>query len=77
MVKLVCDKEKREVTPEMAQSLLFIQKGMGIKNGWELPKDSPYEFKNNALIERTDTKVSRKKATRKGDPSGSKSSEQA
>ncbi len=76
-MKLVCGKDKKEVTPEMAQDLLFIQKGMGIKDGWELPKDSPYEFKDNALIERTDTKVSRAKATRKRDPGGSKSSKQA
>ena len=77
MIKLVCDKKKMEVTPEYAQRILFIQKGMGIKNGWKLPNDSPYEFKNNALIERTDTKVSRAKATRQRDPGGSKSSKQA
>lgn len=74
---LVCDKKKMEVTPEYAQRILFIQKGMGTKNGWELPKDSPYEFKNNALIERTNKRVSKAKATRKRDTSGSKSSEQA
>lgn len=55
MVTLVCGKDKVEVTPQKAQALLFIQQGMKLK-GWELPKGSPYEFKDNALIKRTDTK---------------------
>ena len=55
MVTLVCGKDKQEVAPSKAQSILYIQKAMGIK-GWELPKDSPYEFKDNALIKRADKK---------------------
>lgn len=52
---LVCGKQKLETTPEHAQSLLYIQKQMKLK-GWELPSSSPYEFKDNALIKRADTK---------------------
>lgn len=52
---LVCGKDKIEVEPSKAQSILYIQKAMRVK-GWELPKDSPYEFKDNALIKRADKK---------------------
>ena len=69
---LVSGKDKVEVTPQMAQALLYIQKGMGLK-GWELPSDSPYEFKDNALIKRTDTADRKGEKKRKGATSGNKS----
>jgi hypothetical protein len=71
MVTLVSGKDKIKVTPIKAQGLLYIQKGMGLR-GWELPNDSPYEFKDNALIKRTDKKVSKRKAKPKGDSGGRK-----
>ena len=52
---LVCGKQKLDTTPRQAESILYIQKQMRIK-GWELPKDSPYQFIDNALIKRADTK---------------------
>jgi len=76
MVTLVCDKEKREVTPEMAQDLLWIQGQMKIK-GWELPKDSPYQYIGNALIKRSNTSDCKRKAKPKRDPVGDKPSRQA
>ena len=55
MITLVCGKDKLVVHESKAQSILYIQKQMKVK-GWELSKDSPYQFIGNALIKRTDTK---------------------
>jgi len=71
MVTLVCGKDKCEVSEIKAQSLLQIQKEMKLK-GWQLPQNSPYEFKDNALIKRADTKNSKVKKRSKRDPSGSR-----
>jgi hypothetical protein len=70
-MKLVCGKQQCDISEEQAQSRLQIQKAMGLK-GWELPEDSPYEFKNNVLIKRTDTKNSPGSKKSKGDTGGNK-----
>ena len=68
---LVCGKDKQEVAPSKAQAILYIQNVMGVK-GWELPKDSPYEFINNALIKRADTKDCKPKSGKSGSRAGKK-----
>ena len=73
MVTLVCGKDKCEVSEIVAQSRLKIQKASG-HGSWELPKDSPYEFKDNALIKRTGTKDCKGKAKPKRASGGSKAS---
>ncbi len=76
MVKLICGKQKCEVSEIQAQSRLQIQRAMKIK-GWELPKDSPYEFIDNALIKRADKKDCKPKSRQKGSRSGDKASGKA
>lgn len=76
MVTLICGKEKLETDPAHAQRILHIQKEMGVK-GWELPSDSPYEFKNNALITRPGKADCKGKPSTKGDTSGSKTPRKA
>ena len=73
-VTLICGDQKDVVSPEIAQSRLQIQKVMRIK-GWELPEDSPYEFKDNALIKRTDTRDCKEEPKPKRTTGRSKSSE--
>ena len=73
---LVCGKQKLETTPKQAQSILQIQKEMK-RGGWELPKDSPYEFIDNALIKRTDKKDCKPKSKPKGDRARDKASGKA
>ena len=73
MVRLVCGKKKCEVSEIRAQSILQIQKEMKLK-GWSLPNNSPYEFKDNALIKRADNKDCKGKKKSKGDPGGSRPS---
>ena len=70
MVVLVCGDQKQETTEAHAQRLLYIQKGMNIKNGWTLPDDSPYEFKANALIKRANTGDCKRPSERKGSHGG-------
>ncbi len=69
MVVLVCGKERLETTPEHAQDLLWVQKQMKRK-GWELSKDSPYQYVNNALIKRPDTGDCKGEKSKKGDRGG-------
>jgi len=73
---LVCGKQKLETTPTQAQSILQIQKEMKLK-GWELPKDSPYQFIDNALIKRADTKDCTGSEKPKRNPPGSKAPRKA
>ena len=76
MITLVCGKQKREFSEQQAQGILYIQKQMKLK-GWELPKDSPYEFKDNALIKRANTGDCKAEAKPKASKRGDKPSEQA
>lgn len=70
---LVCGKQKIELTPRQAQAHLQIQKAMGSSGTkWELPKDSPYLFIDNALIKRTGTEDCKGKARPKRDRPGKK-----
>ena len=71
-VKLVCGEQSECFSFSVAQSLLYIRKEMNRvsiikKPGWELPEDSPYEFKDNGLIKRTNTGNSKKSAKSDGD----------
>jgi len=66
-IKLVFGDESKIFPFEYAQSLLCLRKEMNRsatikRKGWELPDDSPYEFKNNGLIKRANTKNSKKQA---------------
>ena len=45
--------------------------------GWELEKNSPYEFVNNALIKRADTKDCKGEKEPKGDPARKSTSRKA
>ena len=71
-ITLVCGKEKKEVTPVVAQNILKIQKESRM-GSWELPSNSPYEFKDNALIKRTDTEDCKGKAKPNRNTAGNKS----
>ena len=79
-VKLVCGDQSESFPFVVAQSLMQIQKEMNRtslkkREGWKLPDDSPYEFKDNGFIKRTDTKESKKQAKPERDTEGNKSSE--
>lgn len=76
MITLICGDMQWEVTPKRAQDVLYIQAQMGVK-GWELPKDSPYEFKNNALIKRKDTRDRKRKPKPKRDTARESASREA
>ena len=74
-VKLVFDGKSKYFPFEMAQGLLYIRTEMNRtsvikKPGWKLPDDSPYEFKNNGLIKRANTKHSKKSAKLQRDSTG-------
>ena len=74
MVTLICGKQKQEVTELKAQNILYIQKESG-HGDWKLKANSPYQFKDNALIKRADTKDCKdqwKPKQSKGDSGGSK-----
>ena len=79
-VKLVWG-DKSEYFPfVVAQSRLYIQKEMNRtrtvkKEGWTLPDDSPYEFIDNGLIKRSNTKDSKKPSQLQGDSKGDKAPE--
>ena len=78
-VKLVFCDETKLFSFETAQSRRCVRKEMNRhstvkKKGWELPEDSPYEFKDNGLIRRANTKNSKKPAESKGDSEGDKTS---
>ena len=55
MITLICGDQKKKVSIQMAESILYIQNQMKRK-GWELSDDCPYEYKENALIKRRSTK---------------------
>jgi len=79
-VKLVFGDEAKLFSFEVAQGLLYVRKEMNRgstikKKGWELPEDSPYEFKNNGLIKRANTKNSKKQAESTEHTEGDKSPE--
>jgi len=79
-VKLVFGNETKLFSFVTAQSLLYVRKEMNrgstIKiKGWELPEDSPYEFKNNGLIKRANTKNSKKQTEPAEHTKGDKSPE--
>lgn len=76
MMKLILGKAKHEFSELQAQRMLQIQRKMK-SDSWKLPNDSPYEFKDNALIKRTDTADCNRKAKRKGATGGKKPSGQA
>jgi hypothetical protein len=76
MVTLICGKARCTVSEQKAQSLLYIQKQMRL-NGWKLPKNSPYEFIDNALIKRPDKEDCKGESERQGDSTGDKASTKA
>ena len=69
MVELICGEDKKKFPVKQAQDILYIQKQMRLK-GWELPCDSPYEFKDNALIKRENTGNCKGATSAKGDSGG-------
>lgn len=74
-IKLICGDQVGEFSFEVAQSLLYIRQEMNRvmiikKKGWELPDDSPYEFKNNGLIKRADKGNSKKSTASAGNSKG-------
>ena len=81
-VKLVCGDQSEYFPFVVAQNLLYVQKEMNRtrtvkKEGWTLPDDSPYEFIDNGLIKRRNTKDSKKQAQLPGNSEGDQTSEQA
>jgi len=69
MVILICGDQRLEASERFAQSILQIQNQMK-QGSWELPKDSPYLFTDNALIKRTGTEDCKGKARPKRDRPG-------
>ncbi|GAH10023.1 unnamed protein product, partial [marine sediment metagenome] len=81
-VALVFEGKTEYFSFEKAQGLLCVRKEMNRhstikKKGWELPEDSPYEFKDNGLIKRRDTKNSKKQTKFSGDTKGDQSPTEA
>lgn len=81
-VKLVFGEQAEYFSFEKAQGLLYVRKEMNRhsvikKKGWELPEDSPYEFKDNGLIKRGNTKNSKKQTELPGDREGNTPSTEA
>ena len=77
-IKLTCEHGDKEFPPEQAQSILRVSAYMYKVchvSGWELPEDSPYEFINNGLIKRSNTKDSKKSAQLSENSKGDKASE--
>ena len=74
-VKLVFGDKSENFPFVVAQNMLYIQKEMNrvrvIKTeGWTLPDDSPYEFIDNGLIKRRNTRNSKKPSQLQGDSEG-------
>ncbi len=74
-VKLVCGDKSENFPFVVAQNMLYIQKEMNrvrvIKTeGWTLPDDSPYEFIDNGLIKRKNTRDSKEPSQLQGDSKG-------
>jgi hypothetical protein len=65
-VKLICGDDSTVVDFQVAENMLRIQREMR-REGWVLPDDSPYEFKDNGLIRRTNKRVSRKESEKAAD----------
>ena len=65
-IKLVCGEESIVLTIERAQATLQIQKEMG-KSTWGIPEDSPYQFVNNGIVKRSNTKDSKVSKPAAGD----------
>lgn len=59
MITLICGDQEKKVTIKQAESILHIQKEMKLA-GWELSKDCPYEYKENALIKRANKRNCKK-----------------
>ena len=81
-VKLVFGDESKCFPFEMAQGLLQIRKEMNRsmtikKPGWELPDDSPYEFKDNGLIKRANTKKGKRASEPEGNTEGDRTPAEA
>jgi len=81
-VKMIFEDQTEYFSFEKAQGLLCVRAGMNRhssikKKGWELPEDSPYEFKDNGLIKRANTKNSKKQSEPSGDTKGDKTSAEA
>ena len=81
-VKLVCGEQTEYFSFVVAQSLMYIRKEMNRysaikKAGWTLPEDSPYEFKDNGLIKRSNTKHSKEPSESSGHRERNKTSEKA
>ena len=81
-VKLVFEEQAEYFSFEKAQGLIRVRREMNRhstikKKGWELPEDSPYEFKDNGLIKRANTKHSKKQTELPGDSKGDKASTEA
>lgn len=63
-VKLICGDVSETVDFQVAENRLRIQREMRLE-GWVLPDDSPYEFRDNGLIRRTNKRNTRKESEEK------------
>lgn len=55
MITLICGDQKKKFSVRQAESILWIQ-GQMKKGDWKLPDDCPYEYIDNALRKRANTK---------------------
>lgn len=68
---------EKKFTPKQALNIMHIQHEMKTKDGWKLPENSPYEYKDNAFITRTDTADCQGQAPEEIHSKGNKSSAKA
>ena len=71
-IELICGQIKSKFSIKQAQDILYIQKQMKTKDGWKLLENSPYEYKDNALIKRTSNTNCKEQATTKKVADGDK-----
>lgn len=77
MITLILGEQKVKFSAEQATSILVIQKKMKTKVGYRLPDDSPYEFKDNALIKRRNSPTCKDEASEESIGKGKASRKQA
>ena len=69
MITLINGELKRKFSIKQVENILYIQNEMRSGN-WKLEDDSPYEYKDNALIKRSSKKNCTKQATSKAVTNG-------
>lgn len=77
MITLILGEKKVKFSAEQATSILLIQQKMKTRKGYALPDDSPYEWKDNALIKRRNPSTCKDEAQKGSTGKGKASRKQA